>query len=132
MTTIVERTGKKLRAVIFDGGSPSPDVSRTVHIQPCYKVVARYADGTFGRARHTKDVIFDMNVNFHSVNDNDLPSEQEFNNIPTLELVADADNADALRRQLILPPALPIAPTTDTPDPEPPPDTDIQLPDPTV
>ena len=36
-----------------------------------------------------------MNVNFHSVNDNDLPSEQEFNNIPTLELVADADNADA-------------------------------------
>ena len=39
-----------------------------------------------------------------------LPSEQEFNNIPTLELVADADNADALRRQLILPPALPIAP----------------------
>ena len=30
--TIVERTGKKLRAVIFDGGLPSPDVSRTVHI----------------------------------------------------------------------------------------------------
>ena len=50
-----------------------------------------------------------MNVNFHSVNDNDLPSEQEFNNIPTLELVADADNADAFRRQLILAPALPIA-----------------------
>ena len=32
VTTIVERTGKKLRAVIFDGGSPSPDISRTVHI----------------------------------------------------------------------------------------------------
>ena len=32
LNTIVERTGKKLRAVIFDGGSPSPDVSRTVHI----------------------------------------------------------------------------------------------------
>ena len=32
MTTIIERTGKKLRAVIFDGGSPSPDVPRTVHI----------------------------------------------------------------------------------------------------
>ena len=30
--TIVERTGKKLRAVIFDGGSPSPDASRSVHI----------------------------------------------------------------------------------------------------
>ena len=30
--TIVERTGKKLRAVLFDGGSPSPDISRTVHI----------------------------------------------------------------------------------------------------
>ena len=30
--TIVERTDKKLRALIFDVGSPSPDVSRTVHI----------------------------------------------------------------------------------------------------
>ena len=78
-------------------------------LQPCYKVVARYSNGTFGRVRHIKDVIFDMNFNFHSVDDNNLPSEQEFNNIPTLELLADADNADALRRQLILPPALPIA-----------------------
>ena len=73
-----------------------------------------------------------MNVNFHSVYDNGLPSEQEFDNIPALELVADADNADALRRQLILPPALPVAPTTDTPDPEPPPDIDIPLPDPFI
>ena len=32
VNTIVERTGKKLRAVIFDGGSLSPDASRTVHI----------------------------------------------------------------------------------------------------
>ena len=32
VNTIVERTGKKLRAVIFDGGSPSPDVSRAVLI----------------------------------------------------------------------------------------------------
>ena len=37
-------------------------------LQPCYKVVARYANGTFGRVQHTKDVIF-----FHSVDDNDLP-----------------------------------------------------------
>ena len=36
------------------------------------------------------------------------------------------------RRQLILPPALPIAPTIDTPDPESPPDTDIPLPDPFI
>ena len=68
-----------------------------------------------------------MNVNFYSVDDTDLSSEQEFNNIPTLELVADADNADALRRHLILPPTLPIAPTTDIPDPEPPPDTELPL-----
>ena len=34
--TIVERTGKKLRAVLFDGGSPSLDVSRTVHINHRY------------------------------------------------------------------------------------------------
>ena len=32
VNTIVKCTGKKLRAVIFDGGSPSPDVSRTPHI----------------------------------------------------------------------------------------------------
>ena len=95
-------------------------------------MVARYANGTFGRIRHTKDVNFDMNVNLHSVDDNDLPSEQEFNNIPTLELVADADNADALRRQLILPPALTVAPTPDILDPEPPPDRDIPLPDPFI
>ena len=68
-----------------------------------------------------------MNVNFHSVDDNDLPSEQEFNNIPALELAADADNADALRRQLILPPALPVAHTPNIPDPEPPPDTELPL-----
>ena len=30
--TIVEDTGMKLRAVLLDGGSPGPDVSRTVHI----------------------------------------------------------------------------------------------------
>ena len=30
--TIVARTGKQLRAVLFNGGSPSRDVSRTVHI----------------------------------------------------------------------------------------------------
>ena len=30
--TIVERTGKKLRAVLFDGGSPSLDVSCIIHI----------------------------------------------------------------------------------------------------
>ena len=32
VNTIVERTRKKLRAVIFDGGLFSPDVSRTIHI----------------------------------------------------------------------------------------------------
>ena len=36
VNTIVERTGKKLRAVPFDGGSPGPDVSRTVHINHRY------------------------------------------------------------------------------------------------
>ena len=72
-----------------------------------YSHTTRYSNGTFGRVRHTKDVIFDMNVKFHSLDDNDLPSEQEFKYIPALELVADADNADALRHQLILPPALP-------------------------
>ena len=34
--TIVEHTGKKLRAVLFDGGLPSPDVSRTVYIDHKY------------------------------------------------------------------------------------------------
>ena len=61
------------------------------------------------------------------MDDTDLSSEQELNNIPALPLVADADNADALRRQLIFPPALPVAPTPDIPDPEPPPDADVLL-----
>ena len=65
-------------------------------LQPCYKVVARYSNGTYGNVRRKKDAIFDMNVNFHSVDDNDLPSEQEFNSIPALELVPDVNNADAL------------------------------------
>ena len=33
---------------------------------------------------------------------------------------------------LLIAPTLPIAPTTDTPDPEPPPDTDVPLPDPFI
>ena len=36
VNTIVERTGKKLRAMIFDVGSPSPDVSRTIDINHKY------------------------------------------------------------------------------------------------
>ena len=42
------------------------------------------------------------------------------------------DNADALRRQLILPPSLPVAPSPDIPDPQPPPDADAPLPDPFI
>ena len=101
-------------------------------LQPCYKVVARYSNSTNGCVRYTQDVIFDMNANFHSIDETDPPSQQEFNNIPALELVAEADNVDALRCLLILPPALPVAPTPDIPDPEPPPDTDILLPDPFI
>ena len=47
-----------------------------------------------------------MNINFRSELESDLPTEAEFNSIPSLELVADEDNADALRRQLILAPAI--------------------------
>ena len=32
VNTIFKRTGKKIRAVMFDSGSPSQDVSRKVHI----------------------------------------------------------------------------------------------------
>ena len=47
-----------------------------------------------------------MNVNFRSELKSNLPTAAEFNSIPSLELVADEDNADALRRQLILAPAI--------------------------
>ena len=33
-------------------------------LQPCYKVVARYANGTFGRVRHTKDVVYECQLSF--------------------------------------------------------------------
>ena len=52
-----------------------------------------------------------MNINFRS----DLPTEAEFNSIPSLELVADEDNADALRGQLILAPAIQEEPLPDVP-----------------
>ena len=35
-------------------------------LQLCCKAVARYSNGTYGRVRHTKDVIFNMNGNFYS------------------------------------------------------------------
>ena len=66
-----------------------------------------------------------MNINFRSELKSDLPTEAEFNSIPSLELVADEDNADALRRQLILAPAIQEEPVPDippapviTPDPD--------------
>ena len=101
------------------------EYSYSKYLQPCYRVVAKYANGTYGRIRITKDVIFDMNINFRSELESDLPTEAEFNSIPSLELVADEDNADALRCQLILAPAIqeetvpdiPPAPVI-TPDPD--------------
>ena len=48
VTTIVERTGKKLRAVIFDGGSPSPDVSRTVHIPQIMEEATEVSEAVSG------------------------------------------------------------------------------------
>ena len=75
------------------------------YLQLCYRVVARYANGAYGRVRITKDVIFDLAINFKSELENDLPTIGEFNKIPSLELVHDEDNADALRRQLIMSPA---------------------------
>ena len=94
-------------------------------LQPCYRVVAKYANGIYGRVHITKDVIFDMNINFWSELESDLPNEVEFNSIPSLELVADEDNADALRRQLILAPAIQDEPVPDIPPaPVIPPDSD--------
>ena len=56
-----------------------------------------------------------MNINFRSELESDLPTEAEFNSIPSLELVADEDNADALRRQFILAPAIQELPVPDIP-----------------
>ena len=56
-----------------------------------------------------------MNINFLSKLESDLPTEADFNSIPSLELVADENNADALRRQLILAPAIQEEPVPDIP-----------------
>ena len=93
------------------------------YLQPCYRVVARYANGTYGRVRITKDVIFDLAINFKSDLEKDLPTIGEFNNIPSLELVHDEDNSDALRRQLIMSPAIQEV-TCDNPNDVPKPDVD--------
>ena len=68
----------------------------------------------------TKDVIFDLTINFKADLEKDLPTLGEFNSIPSVELVHDQDNADALRRQLIMSPAIQevtVPPTTDVPTP---------------
>ena len=86
------------------------------YLQPCYRIVAKYANGTYGRVRITKDVKFNLTINFNSDLDKDLPTLGEFNNIPSLELVHDQDNADALLRQLIMSPAIQEAPVPDLTD----------------
>ena len=47
-----------------------------------------------------------MNINFRSELECDLTTEADINSIPSLELVEDEDNADTLRRHLILAPAI--------------------------
>ena len=100
--------------------------SYSKYLQPCYKVVARYAGGTYGKVRITKDVIFDLTINFRSTDESELPSEQEFNRIPALQEVQRLNDADAQRRQLLLQPTdkIPIdsspEPDGTTPDSEPP------------
>ena len=64
-----------------------------------------FSHARYGRVRITKDVIFDLTINFKSELESDLPTIGEFNKIPSLELVHDEDKADALRRQLIMSPA---------------------------
>ena len=94
--------------------------SYSKYLQPCYRVVAKYANRTYGRVRITKDVIFDLTNNFKSDLEKDLPTLGEFSSIPSLELVHDEDNADTLRRQLIMSPAIQevtVPPTIDAPTP---------------
>ena len=50
-------------------------------------------------------MIFDLTINLKSELDKDLPTLEKFNSNSSLELVHDQDNADALRRQLIMSPA---------------------------
>ena len=90
------------------------------YLQACFRVVAKYANGSYGSVRITKDVIFDLTINFKSDLEKDLPILEEFNSIPSLELVHDQDNADALRRQLIMSSAtqeVSVPLTTDAPAP---------------
>ena len=94
--------------------------SSAKYLQLCYRVVAKYANGTYGRVRITKNVIFDLTINFKSDLEKDLPTLGEFNSMPSLELVYDQNNADALRRQLIMSPAIQevtVPPTTNAPAP---------------
>ena len=64
-----------------------------------------------------KDVIFDLTINFKSDLEKDLPTLGEFNSIPSLELVHDQDNADALRRQSPAIQEVTAPPTTNDPAP---------------
>ena len=59
-------------------------------------------------------VIFDLTINFKSDLEKDLPTVGEFNSISSLKLVHDEDSSDAVRRQLIMAPAIQEV-TTDNP-----------------
>ena len=71
-------------------------------LQSCYRVVTQFANGTYGRLRITKDVIFDLTIITKSELETDLPTSEKFDRFPSLELVHDQDNANAFRRQLII------------------------------
>ena len=85
--------------------------SYTTILTKTYKYIEVYADGTYGKVRVSKDIIFDQSINFSSSRQ-EMPSEDAFGYAHTLPYPLDASKADPRVRFAatdMLPNARPLA-----------------------
>jgi Reverse transcriptase (RNA-dependent DNA polymerase) len=115
--------------------------SYTTILTKTYKYVEVYADGTYGKVRISKDVIFDQSINFTSMRQ-PTPTEDAFGYGQTLSYPLNATNAEhrvrfsnshmlsrtdrgepaaptVLPTSILKPPAAPAEPRTDPPSSDP-------------
>jgi hypothetical protein len=97
--------------------------SYTSTLERVYKYIEVYANGTYGRVRVSKDVIFDLNVNFRLPFNETCPQDSDFIRLsppPGTPPVPPATTPQALSDPLVpLEPPLPPRPPEPDPDDDP-------------
>ena len=92
----------------------------TSYLTKTFKVIEVYADGTHGKVRTSKSVIFDQSINFRDTSTDSLPKDQDFGIMDSLPYPAPDDKAASRVRFSDLPAHLPVQQPTDRPYPDPP------------